>query len=80
MDRPSGGRDDSKRRWNISNVRWRLIQTRYDTHSALGLCLLDAGKLDDAIAELQKAVEMEPSHAINHANLGTALLGGSSRP
>jgi tetratricopeptide (TPR) repeat protein len=39
----------------------------------LGLCLLHNDQVDEAIACLQKAVELVPDHPGNHHNLGAAL-------
>ena len=43
-------------------------------HLSLGNLLLRNGRRDEAIASYQKAVALDPNHAIAHANLGTALL------
>ena len=44
-------------------------------HNNLGLVLAGRGKVDEAISEYQKAVEIEPYDAEAHNNLGNALAG-----
>jgi len=43
-------------------------------HNNLGNALLEKGQVDEAIAELQKALEINPNYAGAHSNLGNALL------
>ena len=40
----------------------------------LGLALADNGQADEAIAQYQKALEINPGNAEAHNNLGLALL------
>ena len=43
------------------------------TYSNLGTVLVEKGLVDEAIANYQKAVELEPTSALVHTNLGTVL-------
>jgi len=43
-------------------------------HNDLGNDLFHMGQYDEAIAHLQKALEIDPDDAVAHFNLGTALL------
>ena len=43
-------------------------------HCNLGLALFQKGRVDDAIAEYEKAVEIYPNYLAAHYNLGNALL------
>jgi Flp pilus assembly protein TadD len=43
-------------------------------HSNLGLALLQRGQLDEAVAHLQKSLEIEPNNSSAQNNLGNALL------
>ena len=43
-------------------------------HCNLGRVLLEAGRLDEAIAHLQKALEIQPDNAMVRSNLAGALL------
>ena len=51
-------------------------------HCNLGLALFQKGRVDDAIAQYQKAVEIYPNYLAAHYNLGNALLqkGQLDRP
>ena len=46
----------------------------------LGLALGKAGKIDEAIAHFQRAVQLKPDFAEAHNYLGTALLQGGKVP
>jgi Flp pilus assembly protein TadD len=48
------------------------------THNNLGSALAEAGKLDEARAEIQKAIELNPDNGSAHINLGHILevMGG----
>ncbi len=48
-----------------------------DGHNIYGVILAREGKLDDAIAELQKAVMLAPGSAECHYNLGRAFAAAS---
>src|SRR5271165_5792998 len=43
-------------------------------HNNLGVAFFQRGKLDDALAQFQKALEINPNYAEAHTNLGIALL------
>ena len=43
-------------------------------HNNQGVAFFQRGKLDDALAQFQKAVELNPNYADAHTNLGIALL------
>ena len=43
-------------------------------HEAMGKILLDVGRLDEAVATLSKAVELDPDFAQAHISLGRALM------
>jgi Flp pilus assembly protein TadD len=45
-----------------------------DAHINLGSALLQAGRLDEAISHLQKALQLNPGYAKAHNNLGNAFL------
>ena len=47
------------------------VEPRY--RDSLGLLLLDLGQIDQAIAELRKALELDPRSADGHFHLGVAL-------
>src|SRR5262249_32760282 len=42
------------------------------TNAELGLYLLQAGRTDEAIAQLQKTLELDPNYAATHMRLGLA--------
>src|SRR5262249_46619578 len=42
-------------------------------HNNLGNALRDQGKLDEAVAEYRKVIELDPKLAFAHSNLGNAL-------
>jgi protein O-mannosyl-transferase len=44
-----------------------------DAHNELGSALFNMGRLFEAIAHYQRAVELSPGHAQAHSNLGAAL-------
>lgn len=58
---------------------WRTTIARnpecWMAHTNLGLALLQQGKIDDAIAHYQSALQMQPDSWDAEYNLGTALLG-----
>ena len=43
-------------------------------HNNLGNVLLQKGRVDEAMAQFQKALEINPNYAEAHNNLGNALL------
>src|SRR5271165_7066186 len=43
-------------------------------HCNLGLALFQKGQLDDALAQYEKAVEIDPNNAAAHINLGNAFF------
>ena len=53
---------------------WKSSPTYAEAHNNLGNALLGSGRLDEAIAEYQKALEIEPDYAEAHNNLGNALV------
>ena len=81
------GTPDSTARWVtfcVSRKSWtrrspngawpsRSIRSSARRHCNLGHALRDQGKLDEAIAELRKAVTLDPKSGVCHLNLGLAL-------
>ena len=51
----------------------RLLGARESGHRALGETLLYLNKLDEAITELRRAVELSPQEPIMHESLAKAL-------
>jgi Tfp pilus assembly protein PilF len=45
-----------------------------EARSNLGLTLFQKGQLDEAVAQYQKALEIDPNSLVTHANLGNALF------
>jgi TolB-like protein/DNA-binding SARP family transcriptional activator/Tfp pilus assembly protein PilF len=43
-------------------------------HNYMGLLQLTRGRVDDAILSFERSIEINPSHAVSHAQLGRALL------
>jgi tetratricopeptide (TPR) repeat protein len=62
----------------IQNMRQALAipsyLTPWDAHLYLGGILLDQGKVDDAITEIRKAIDVQPEFGEAHNALGYALL------
>ena len=60
--------------WHDSEALWThtlACGPQYATaHSNLGLALAGGGRIDEAIAHFQKALEIEPDNAETHNNLG----------
>ena len=55
--------------------RKALEKPRYgEAHDNLGNALVQKGQVDEATAQLQKAIEIDPEYARAHNNLGDALL------
>lgn len=55
---------------------WPVIPAdtmRAVTENDLGLALQEQGRLDEAIRQYRRAIELNPRHAASHSNLGTAL-------
>ncbi len=42
-------------------------------HNGLGNALRDQGKIDEAIVEYRKAIELDPGYALPHRNLALIL-------
>ena len=63
--------------WHDSEALWThtlACTTRNATaHNNLGRLLADQGRYDEAIRQLQKALEIDPDLAVAHGNLGYAL-------
>ena len=55
-----------KRPWNSTHFS--------DAHCNLGSALFQKGQLDEAVAQFQKALEINPSSFATHYNLGNALF------
>jgi serine/threonine-protein kinase len=49
------------------------IEPTAQRHSSLGYNLANHGKLDEAIAEHRKAIELDPKRGLSHRNFGLAL-------
>jgi len=64
--------------WRESESLWRYTLARTSNNAVaelnLGEALHKKGKVDEAIAHLEKAVEIQPTNATNHCSLGIALL------
>jgi Flp pilus assembly protein TadD len=50
-----------------------------EAHQEVGVLLFSAGRLDDAITHLTRAVELAPTSASAHADLGGALAQAGRR-
>ena len=61
------------------NVRSRSNPDFADAHDELGVLLFAAGRLDEAIAHLRKAVDLAPGSAVAHSDLGGALAQAGRR-
>jgi Flp pilus assembly protein TadD len=48
--------------------------------SNLASAYMRAGRVDEAVALLERAARLAPGHAEIHYNLGNALLGATTRP
>ena len=75
--------------WRNSETLWThtlaCTSDNVIAHNNLGNALLQKGKVDEAIAHFQKALQIKPDYAEAHYNLGNALLqkgksGRSDRP
>ena len=64
--------------WRNSESLWTrtlaVTTDNYIAHNDLGEVFAQAGRLDEAIAHFQEAVEIKPDHASAHNNLGHALV------
>jgi tetratricopeptide (TPR) repeat protein len=64
--------------WRESESLWRYTLARTSNNAMaelnLGEALHKKGRVDEAIAHLEKAVEIQPGYATNHGALGIALL------
>ena len=64
--------------WRNSETLWThtlaCTSDNVIAHNNLGNALLQKGKVDEAIAHFQKALEIKPDYAEAHNNLGNALL------
>ena len=49
-------------------------QPRYEAHYVTGIAYLDAGKIDEAISEFQKALDLKPDYADAHLGLANVYL------
>jgi protein O-mannosyl-transferase len=65
--------------WKNSETLWThslAVTSRNDiAHHDLGRVYLNAGKLDEAVANFRAAIEIRPDNAKAHASLATALMG-----
>ncbi len=63
--------------WRDSETLWRhtldCTSRNAAAHDGLGLVLASYGRVDEAIAQYRKALEIEPGYAVAHTNLGLAL-------
>ena len=68
--------------WRNSESLWRhslaCISDNVIGHNNLGNALLNKGSVDEAIAHLQKALQIKPDFAEAHYNLGNALFNKGS--
>jgi tetratricopeptide (TPR) repeat protein len=64
--------------WKDSETLFRhalaCTSDNWVAHNNLGLALLEAGKVDEAIPELESALRIRPAYVDAHVNLGRALL------
>lgn len=64
--------------WRESESLWRYTLARTSNNAMaelnLGEALHKKGRVDEAIAHLEKSVEIQPGYATNHGSLGIALL------
>jgi tetratricopeptide (TPR) repeat protein len=64
--------------WRNSELLWThtlaCTADNFIGHNNLGNVLLQKGKVDEAIAHYQRALEIKPDYAEAHNNLGNALL------
>jgi tetratricopeptide (TPR) repeat protein len=65
--------------WRNSETLWThtlaCTARNFLPHNNLGLALAERGRVDEAIAHFQQAVEIKPDYANAHQNLGVALVG-----
>ncbi|MCG9126844.1 tetratricopeptide repeat protein [Candidatus Poribacteria bacterium] len=52
----------------------QVPQPRHEAHNATAIAYLDAGKLDDAISEFQKAIDLTPDYTDAHCGLAKAYF------
>ncbi|MGD0745743.1 MAG: tetratricopeptide repeat protein, partial [Verrucomicrobiota bacterium] len=64
--------------WRNSELLWThalaCTSGNWVAHDSLGIALFQKGNVDEAVAHLQKALEIKPDYALAHNNLGNALL------
>jgi tetratricopeptide (TPR) repeat protein len=65
--------------WQDSETLWTHAlacnSQNYVAHNDVGLVLADRGRLDQAMAHYQKALEIDPDYALAHYNLAVILAG-----
>ncbi|HUI06133.1 MAG TPA: tetratricopeptide repeat protein [Verrucomicrobiae bacterium] len=62
-------------------LTWRRNEDyQRNPHSTLGIALQRAGKIQEAIANYQQALQVTPDDALTHYNLGTALAEAGQVP
>ena len=63
--------------WRDSETLWThalaCTSKNYVAHNQLGLVLAEGGQFDKAVAQYQKALEINPDYAETHNNLGVAM-------
>jgi Flp pilus assembly protein TadD len=57
----------------VSNKPLILSRNRTNAHSNLGAALGKQGELEEAVAEFQTVIRIEPDNAFAHYNLGNVL-------
>ena len=59
--------------WLVPSQWWPSQNGTAKYHSTLGVFLCEQGRLDEGMAQFQKALEIDPNFAEAHYNLGNAL-------
>lgn len=64
--------------WHSESVVWQDAVNRAPNspraHNNLALALADAGRIDDAVSHLRRAIKLNPNYALAYNNLGNILF------
>ncbi len=57
-----------------------MVPESAEVHNFLGIMLAEHGRMDEAVAQFRRALELDPGSARTHWNLGAALASRGARP